>query len=250
LNALLFLCPALFLSGFVDSVAGGGGLISMPAILLTGLPLQQVYGINKFTAASGTTFSAFRYFRHGAVDIKIALLSACGAFLASSFSSRAVLLLPERLLKGALLCLMPLVVVLILMKKKGSDTNRSTEIPIKKRYLMGFLIGMIVGCYDGLFGPGTGTIAILVYCYLMKYDMKTAGGNAKILNLASNYAALVTYILAGTINYAIAVPAACCCIVGNLIGSGLALKKGSVVIRPIMLVVAALLIGKTVMDFF
>ena len=217
MNVLLFLCPALFLSGFVDSVAGGGGLISMPAILLTGLPLQQVYG---------------------------------GAFLASSFSSRAVLFLPERLLKGALLCLMPIVVVLILMKKKGSDTNRSTEIPIKKRYLMGFFIGLIVGCYDGLFGPGTGTIAILVYCYLMKYDMKTAGGNAKILNLASNYAALVTYILAGTINYAIAVPAACCCIVGNLIGSGLALKKGSVVIRPIMLVVAALLIGKTVMDFF
>lgn len=246
---MALLCVALFLSGFVDSIAGGGGIISMPAFMLTGLPMHVVYGVNKFTAASGTTFSTLRYLKNGAMDVKVACISAAGAFVGSFVFSQIVLLLPETFLKGMLLAMMPVLIVLVLVKKKGADVNQSVTLPLKRKVLFSMLIGLLVGAYDGLFGPGTGTIAILAYTYIMKYDLKTAGGNAKLLNLSSNYASLFTYIFAGVVDYSIAIPAAVCCIAGNFFGAGLALKKGSAVIRPIMVLVAVLLMGKTALEF-
>lgn len=247
---MALLCAAIFLSGFVDSIAGGGGIISMPAFMLTGLPMHTVYGVNKFTAASGTTFSTLRYFRNGALDLKVACISAAGSFTGSFIFSHIVLLLPEAFLKGLLLAAMPALVVLVLVKKKGGEVNLADTLPVRRKIALAALIGLLVGAYDGLFGPGTGTIAILAYTYLMKYDMKTAGGNAKLLNLSSNYASLFTYMTAGVINYQIAIPAALCCIAGNILGAGLALKRGSAIIRPVMVVVALLLMGKTALEFF
>ena len=112
------------------------------------------------------------------------------------------------------------------------------------------LIGVLIGLYDGIFGPGTGTFAIIAYTMIMKYDLRTASGNAKILNLASNYASVITYMIAGTVVYSIAVPAAVCGILGNYLGAGFAIKKGAKFIKPMMIVVVVLILGKMFMDVF
>ena len=109
-------------------------------------------------------------------------------------------------------------------------------------------IGLGIGLYDGIFGPGTGTFAIIAFTTLMGFDLRTAGGNAKVLNLASNYASLVTYLSSGLVVFSIGIPCAISGIVGNLLGSHFALKNGAKFIRPMMLVVLVLLLGKIVSD--
>ena len=249
IQSLWYLCPLIFLAGFVDSVAGGGGVISLPAFMLTGMPAHNAYACNKLAASCGTTFAAARYLFSRVLDLRVALLSAAGSFLGASAASRLVLLLSEDTLTLMLLIILPVAAVLILLRRSDGEEDRSSRLPAKRRWLLAAVIGLAIGVYDGLFGPGTGTFAIMGYTMLMKYDLRTASGNAKLLNLASNYASVVTFALAGTILYQVAVPAALCNIAGGYLGSGLAIKKGARFIRPVMLAVVALLLGKMALDF-
>lgn len=240
----VFLMIASFLAGFLDSIAGGGGLIALPAYILTGLPMHLVYGCNKFAAACGTTIATLRYWRHKMVDIPIGLTAAVGAFLCSTISSKIVLFLNEQTLKTMMLVILPIVAVATLLNKNMGEENCSHIFPKGKKYTLAFLIGSLVGFYDGLVGPGTGTFALIGFCLILKYDMRTATGNAKCLNLASNYASLVVFLLAGTIYWAVAIPAAICNIAGNFIGAGVAIQKGTKIIRGMLMVVIVLLFVK------
>ena len=242
--SLLFICPMVFLAGFIDAVAGGGGIITLPVYMLTGLPAHQAYGCNKFSAAAGTTFSAARFLVNKALDLKVAIISAISAFIAS----RIVLYLPGEFLKKMLIIVLPIVAVLIFIKKDYGEENQSAGLSKNKMITFAILIGVLIGLYDGIFGPGTGTFAIIAYTMIMKYDLRTASGNAKILNLASNYAAVITYMMAGTVVYSIAVPAAVCGILGNYLGAGFAIKKGAKFIM--MVVVVVLILGKMFIDVF
>lgn len=250
ISACVTVCLLVGFAGFVDAIAGGGGIISLPAYMLTGIPAHYAYGSNKFSSAIGTTFSAGRFFVNGALDVKVALLSAAGAFFGSTAGSKIVTMLDDQVLKTMLVIVLPLVAVFLLFKRDfgGNDVNRVSELSAVKTVLFALLIGFLIGGYDGIFGPGTGTFAIIAYSILMKYDLKTASGNAKILNLASNYAAVITFAREGTIDYRLAIPAAVCGIIGNFLGSGFAIKKGAKVIRPMMIFVIVLLLGKMVFD--
>lgn len=248
--SLLFICPMVFLAGFIDAVAGGGGIITLPVYMLTGLPAHQAYGCNKFSAAAGTTFSAARFLVNKALDLKVAIISAISAFIGSAVASRIVLYLPGEFLKKMLIIVLPIVVVLIFIKKDYGEENQSAGLSKNKMITFAILIGVLIGLYDGIFGPGTGTFAIIAYTMIMKYDLRTASGNAKILNLASNYASVITYMMAGTVVYSIAVPAAVCGILGNYLGAGFAIKKGAKFIKPMMVVVVVLILGKMFIDVF
>ena len=138
----------------------------------------------------------------------------------------------------------------ILLKRDFGDENKSDSIPKVKAYILAFVIGIIIGFYDGLIGPGTGTFAIIAYCLIMKYDLRTASGNAKMLNFASNCASLIAFIYSGKILYSIAIPAAVSGIAGNYMGAGFAIKKGAKFIRPMMIVVIVLLFAKMFLDVF
>lgn len=249
-DKFIFLMVASFLAGFLDSIAGGGGLISLPAYMLSGLPMHLVYGCNKFAAACGTTIATLRYYRSKMVDIPIGLTAAAGAFLCSAIAAKIVLLLNEQTLKTMMLVILPVVAIVTLVNKNMGGENRSHLFSKRKKYALAFLIGSLVGFYDGLFGPGTGTFALIGFCLLLKYDMRTATGNAKFLNLASNYASLVVFILAGTVYWAVALPAAVCNILGNYLGAGVAIKKGAAVIRKMLLFVIVLLFCKVLSEFF
>lgn len=245
---LAFLMLMTGFAGLVDSAAGGGGLISLPAYLFAGLPVHYTYGTNKFSAACGTTFATAQFFRGGAIHLRVGLLAAAGSFAGSALGSHLVLLLTDRALRTMMLVILPIAAVLILWRRNLPDENRDDGAMTGKKALLALGIGFGIGLYDGLFGPGTGTFAIIAFTSLMGFDLRTAGGNAKVLNLASNYASLVTYLAGGYVVFAVGIPCAASGIVGNLIGSRLALKQGARFIRPMMLVVLALLLAKLVSD--
>lgn len=248
---MVFLCCLLVgLAGFIDASAGGGGLISLPTYLFIGLPSHLAYGCNKFSSACGTTFAALKFFRSGALDIQAACIAAVSSFLGSTLASRMAMLLPDDFFKKLILFAVPIAAAVILAKRNVPDEDTSDRLPAVRKMVLAALIGFFIGGYDGLVGPGTGTFAILAFSSLMGYSLRNASGNAKLLNLASNYASLVTVFLSGSILLPLAVPCAVCNIIGSVIGSRLAIKNGGRFIRPMLLVVLSLLLVKLASDIF
>ena len=216
-QSFVFLMLASFLAGFLDAIAGGGGLITIPAYLISGLPVH---------------------------------MAAAGAFVCSAIAAKIVLVLDAHTLKTMLLVILPVAAVITLINKNMGNDNHSDRFGKRKKYALSVLIGGLIGLYDGLFGPGTGTFALIAFCLILKYDMRTATGNAKFLNLASNCASLAVYILAGTVYWKVAIPAAVLNICGNYAGAGVAIKKGAAVIRKMLIVVIVLLFIKVIYDMF
>ena len=246
---LAFLWFMVFLAGFVDAIAGGGGLISLPAYLACGLPSHVAVGCNKFSSAVGTTFSTLRYFRNGAVDLFAGAITAAAAFVGSAAGSNLLLLISDEAFRVVVVCVLPVAAVIILTRRGDAlAADRSGELSRARKAALAAAIGLVIGCYDGLVGPGTGTFAIIAFNLLMHYDLRTAGGNAKCMNLASNYASLAVLLLAGKVTWAIAVPAAAFSIAGHVLGAGMALRRGARFIRPMLVVVLALLLGNLVSE--
>ena len=245
----IFVCVAVFLAGFVDSIAGGGGLISLPAYYAAGIPPHMALGTNKFSSSCGTTIATVVYIKNKRYHLKSAICAVLCGFIGSSIGSRLTLVLDEIYLKYTLLVLVPIIAVFTVMNKnfdKPKEKNLSNTAVI----LISCAIGFFLGMYDGFFGPGMGMFLMLAFTTFLGIDMLTANGNAKIVNLASNIAALTTFILNGKVVYSIAIPAACCNIIGNFLGSKLAIKNGSKIVKPIVLVVMVLLLLKVAMDLF
>ena len=248
LPMMAFLVFMTGFAGFVDSAAGGGGLISLPAYLFAGLPPHYTYATNKFSAACGTTFATANFFKNGAMNIKVGILAAIGSFAGSALGAHIVLMLSDEVLQMMMFIILPIAAVIILWQRNLPEENRDDGSLNLKKALLALGIGFGIGLYDGMVGPGTGTFAIIAFTSLMGFDLRTANGNAKVLNLASNYASLVTYLSSGLVVFSIGIPCAISGIVGNLLGSHFALKNGAKFIRPMMLVVLVLLLGKLITD--
>ena len=240
--------PFIFLAGLIDSIAGGGGLLSLPAYVAAGLPMHTALATNKFSSACGTLFSTANYLRAKMIDLPVAGSSALLALIGSFIGTRTVLLISSDFLRYLLLIVIPVVAVVTLIRKDLGRQNRSHLLQLGIRLLLGSLAGLVIGFYDGFFGPGTGTFLILVYALLMHYDFVVANGNTKVVNLASNLAALTAFLLAGKVYFPLGIPAAACGIAGNLIGSKLVILKGNKLIKPIFVLALILLLGRIVYD--
>ena len=249
LPMMAFLVFMTGFAGFVDSAAGGGGLISLPAYLFAGLPPHYTYATNKFSAACGTTFATASFFKNGAMNLKVGILAAIGSFAGSALGAHIVLMLSDEVLQMMMFIILPIAAVVILWRRNLPDENRDDGTLNLKKALLALGIGLGIGLYDGMVGPGTGTFAIIAFTSLMGFDLRTANGNAKVLNLASNYASLFTYLSSGLVVFPVGIPCAISNIVGNIIGSHFALRKGAKFIRPMMLVVLVLLLGKLIPYF-
>ena len=249
LHTLLYICPLVFLAGFIDSSAGGGGLISIPAFLLTGMPTHLAFGTNKLTAALGTSVAAGRFIKNRSVDFRTVVVSALCSGLGAAGGSWLVLHLDDRAFRLLLIIALPCVAVFLLTRRKAGEVDNEEETTPRRSALLAGIIGAGIGVYDGIIGPGTGTFAIIAYHAIMGYDYRTAAGNAKVLNLASNIGSIVTFLLAGHVLLLIALPAALFNIAGNYVGSGIAIKRGAKFIRPMLVFVLALLLIKVVSDF-
>lgn len=246
---MLIICPLVFIAGFIDAAAGGGGLVSLPAYIFAGVPIHMAYGTNKFANCIGTGVASAKFFKSGNIKLRPALISAAGALIGSWIGAQLVILLDEKYLKYSLMIILPVVAVFLLFNRNfGQDTD-TKDLSIKKTYILSFIIGLIIGAYDGFFGPGTGTFLVLAFTSICGFSMITASGNAKVVNLASNLAALVVYISNGKVSLLIGIPAAICAVLGNYIGAHFAIKRGSNFIRPVIILVIVMLFSKVILDF-
>ena len=246
LQTCLIVCPLVFLAGFVDSVAGGGGLISLPAYLFVGLPAHIASGTNKVVNGMGTALATWRYYKSGNIRLKPAILAAVGAIAGSAIGTQIALHINAEVFRVLLLIALPLVALLISFKKDfGTDQTIDDELlESSANRLICLLIGIAVGCYDGMIGPGTGTFLIMAFTIFVKMDLLTASGCAKVANLASNIASAVLWIANGQVLFALVVPAAACSMLGSYFGSQYAIKGGSQKVRSMIYVVLLLLFVK------
>lgn len=245
---LAVVCPLVFLGGLIDAVAGGGGLITLPAYLLAGLPPHMASATNKCGNVFGTLLSTARFLKHGDIHVPTAVMGALWALVGAWLGAKLNMLVSEQVLYYLMLIVVPVMAVFLLFKRDFGTEDRSGELDSGKLLALSALIGLGVGLYDGFFGPGAGTFLMLAFSGLCKFDLLKASGNTKAANSASNLASLVTFALAGKVMWSVGIPAAVCGIVGNYVGSGLALKKGAKIIRPMFIVVLTLLLLRLVTD--
>lgn len=246
----LVICPLVFFAGFVDSVAGGGGLISLPAYLMVGLPAHVASGTNKVVACIGTSFAAGRYIKNGSVKLGLSLFAAAGALIGSFLGTKAALYLDENTLKTVLLCALPLAAVFLTVKKNfGTENARASKerSPGAQRALCA-AIGLSIGCYDGMVGPGTGTFMMMAFTAFLGFDLLTSTGCAKVGNLASNVASAILWLINGKVMLALVLPAAVFGVAGNLLGARYAIRGGSKKIRSMIFVVLGLMFIKLIYD--
>lgn len=248
LPMVLIAVAGVFLAGFVDGVAGGGGVISIPAYLIAGLPTHLALGTNKLSSCVGTAVSAGRFVRGGYVNWRLGLPSAALALVGAHLGTRLQLSLDENYLRGLLLVILPLVAVVVLRERSLEGAPEPIE--AKKQALIVLLAAFLIGGYDGFYGPGAGTFLLLAFCKLGRLELRTAAGNVKLVNLASNLSALATSFTAGKVFVALGLIAGLASIAGHYLGSGLAIKNGSKIVRPVILLMLALLAVKVVTELF
>lgn len=246
LDSLLFVLGlAAFFAGFVDAVVGGGGLIQIPALFAAypqGLP-ATLFGTNKLASVVGTASAAVQYARRVAVPWAVALPGALAALIGSWFGARAVAYLPVELLRPVILVLLILVAIYTFMRKDFGTVSREAEAG-RNPVLVATLIGGGIGFYDGFFGPGTGSFLIFLFVRCLGMDFLRASVTAKILNVATNVAAIAFFALNVAILWKVAAVMAVCNLSGAVTGSRMALRHGTAFVRKMFLGVVGALILK------
>lgn len=248
LRILLIVCPMVFLAGVIDAVAGGGGLISLPAYLAAGLPPHLATATNKCSSTFGTLVSTIRFMKGQKVHYLSAICAAIAALMGSPIGAYLNLSIDEKYLMWVLVIALPIIAFVIVTKKDLGAESKVEQLSKKQVIYLSLGIGFVIGMYDGFLGPGTGTFLILAYTILVKFDVLTASGNAKVVNLASNVGAFITFAVNGNIIWQIGIIAAFFGIAGNLLGSELAIRNGKEIIRPMFFVVLTLLLVKIIYD--
>jgi uncharacterized protein len=246
---LIGLLGFAFLAGLVDAVVGGGGLIQLPAllVLLPQQPIPMLFGTNKLSSIAGTSVAVVQYGSRVALPWGMLVPGALAAGLCSFLGARAVQWLQPHLLKPLVLVALMAVGTYTLWRKDLGQLHQPSRTPAQQRWI-GAAIAAVIGFYDGFLGPGTGSFLIFAQISLLGFDFLTASAGAKVLNWATNLAAIAAFGSQGQVLYAVALPMALCNVLGAVVGSRLALLKGSQFIRRVFLAVVGLLITKLVYD--
>ncbi len=254
----LIVCPLVFLAGFVDAIAGGGGIISLPAYLFAGLPVHNALATNKLSSFCGSTVATGRYLKNKCYKKVFILPTVAAALAGSAGGARLALIAGDELLKKVLLVVLPVVAVVVVFRRRRKDMpeepdaaagsaprkNAHRNLSRKIQLIIATAASFVIGMYDGFYGPGTGTFIMLVFTGVLGFDERTAAGNTKCMNWSSNAAALATFITGGKVVWALGAAAAVCSIAGNYCGSGLVIKDGEKYVRPVIIAVLVLLFVK------
>lgn len=249
-DLILLLVAALF-AGFVDAVAGGGGLIQVPTLLMA-LPAESpatVFGTNKVSSIFGTANAALRYAKRIAMPWGIALPAAAAAFLFSFAGAMVVAWLPRAVVRPLVLGLLVLVMIYTVIRPDfGVVSGPRLEPGLERRWAL--LVGALLGFYDGFFGPGAGSFMIFAFVRLFRLDFLHASSAAKVVNFATNAAALAYFVPSGHVLWITGLAMAIFNIAGALLGARLALRHGSGFVRWVFVVVASVLIIRLAYDTF
>ena len=235
----LIICPLVFLGGFVDSIAGGGGLISLPAYLIAGLPAHYAIGTNKISSAMGTTLTTVKFWRQGYIKLRLSLICAVAALLGSTGGANLALLVSDRYFKLILLVILPLTAFYVLRSRSMTAGEKEPLSPAKT-CLIAAAAALFIGVYDGFYGPGTGTFLLLILTGIAHMDLNSAAGTTKVINLSTNVAALVTYLINGKVYLLMGLTAGLFGIAGNWLGARCFTKNGAKITKPIIIAVLAI----------
>lgn len=240
-----------FIAGFIDAIVGGGGLIQLPALLINmpNQPLLTLFGTNKIAALAGTSVAAFQYSRRIKFDYKLLLTISFFSFVASFLGAKAVSFIKVETLKPIILIILILIAIYTFIKK-DLGSIQTKKLSINKQLLFGSLIGIVVGFYDGFFGPGTGSFFVLGFVVILGFEFVNASAYSKIINCITNISALIVFIKNGDYILEIAILMSVFNIVGSIIGSRIALKKGNGFVRIIFLVIVSIMILRYGYDVF
>ncbi len=242
----LFLVVAGFFASFVDSVVGGGGLISLPSLLLLGLPPQLALGTNKLAGVISSFTSSLAFLRSGRVEMEIVRWFFPLSLGGSVLGVLTVRHVPSDFLRPLVVAMLVLV-ALYTVRRKEWGQHATYEGPTPRVWVWGGLASLGLGFYDGFFGPGTGSFLLFVFL-MLGFDFVRGAGNARVLNFASNIAAIVTFALLGSVQYTAGLVMGIGMVAGALAGTRLALTKGAAYVRPLFLSITTLLIGKQIWD--
>ncbi len=245
LSTLAFVTGAALLAGFVDSIAGGGGLLALPALLLAGLDPVAALATNKLQGTFGTASATFAYWRKGHVDFKSSWKAVAATFVAAMLGVAAVHLAPTNLLKAIL----PIVLILIaLYFAFAPRLGAHAQAPRLSQTAMNFAVLPAIGFYDGIFGPGTGSFFLLGLVTLAGSSLIAAAGKTRLLNFTSNIAALVAFAFTGKIIWVVGLSMGVAQVIGAQLGAHVAMKNGAKIIRPLLVLVCSAVAVKLLAD--
>lgn len=245
----LIVCPLVFLAGLIDSIAGGGGLISLPAYLIAGVPPHIALGTNKTSSSMGTVVSAAKLAKNGFVDRRTAIPGGLCAVAGAIVGATISLYVEDTVITHMMIVILPVVAFYVLRSRTLGESEKTGTLTGGR--LIGAVcgIGLVMGIYDGFYGPGTGTFLLLLLTGLAHLDTRQAAGTTKVMNLSSNLAALATFLINGKVYYSLGLVSGLFCIAGHYIGSSLVVRGGRRVVRPMILVVLCILFGKLALGF-
>ena len=229
----LIICPLVGIAGFVDAIAGGGGLISLPAYLIAGVPVHTAIGTNKLSSSMGTAVSTFRYAREGFIPWRQSLICLVFALTGSAIGARLTLLIPERWFTLLMLVILPLTAWYVL-RSAGLQGEPEPFSP-RKTLAISIPIVLLLGVYDGFYGPGTGTFLLLLFTGAAHMSLRAAAGITKVI---------------GVPNLPLGLTAGCFGILGNYLGARLFSQKGAAWTRPLIVVVLAIFFVKVCVSLF
>jgi uncharacterized protein len=245
LTALL--AAAAFGAGFLDAIAGGGGLISLPALLAAGVPPHLALGTNKGQAVFGATASAISFWRRGEVDRGRALPAFAAGFAGSWLGAHLVLGVTPATLRVAVIGLLLGATALVLARRSAAAmVPKVTSVAASRAALVA--ISFTLGAYDGFFGPGTGSLLVIAFATVFGDALTRASGNAKIVNLASNLAAVLLFASRGVVLWRLALPMAAANALGAGVGARLAIDRGDRLVRGVVVAVVLAVVVKLAVD--
>lgn len=234
---IIFLCIGGFIAAFVDSIAGGGGIISLPVFLMSGIPPHLALGTNKFSSSCASFTSSIKFAQSDKVDFKILKFLIPFTLVGSIIGTHTVLNISVKYLNTIVFVLLLIVSTYSIFSKTVGMEDKFKELN-KKSIFLGILLAFGLGFYDGFFGPGTGSFLIFGLIYIFKFDFVRAAGNGKVLNFISNISSLMVFVINGQINYTFGIPVAISMVIGARVGTKAALAKGVKLIKPIFIVMS------------
>lgn len=231
-----------FIAGYIDSIAGGGGMIQVPVLLYSGIPPLFVLATNKMASLFGTLMATIKYYLSNKISLKVVSIAIIPCLLASYIGSELVMYVPDNIIKWAILISIPIALI-FLLKKSNEFKEEKTE--LSKKNIV--LATAPVGFYDGLLGPGTGTYMTISMKKFLHLDYIVSTASTKPLNLVTNIGSAIAFMLAGKVLWMIAIPMAISNMLGSYVGSHYAIKGGEAFIKKVLIFVLVFMLGANIL---
>ncbi len=225
-------------------------MISLPAYIMGGIPVHQAIATNKLSSSLGTSVAAFHYGKSGYMKWKLCIPSVIFAILGSLLGSNLSLSINEKILSVILIILLPLIALYVVFAKKPFSDSDTRRYSTRTTIIICATSALVIGFYDGFYGPGTGTFLMIIFTALCKLSLNDAAGTTKAINLTSNVISLTVFIINGQVLYPLGLAAGVCNMAGCYIGSHLFSKNGSKITRPIILMVLLVFLIKVITEMF